>query len=64
MVYKAFDRETKLLLVVNQSSEGMTELKITKNNVERPILLYNFCHSRFQNAAETVGNLCRADKIS
>ncbi len=47
MVYKAFDRETKLLLVVTQSSEGMTELKITRNNVERPILLYNFCHSRF-----------------
>ena len=47
MVYKAFDRETKLLLVVTQSSEGMTELKITRNDVERPILLYNFCHSRF-----------------
>ena len=57
MVYKAFDRETKLLLVVTQSSEGMTELKVTRNDVERPILLYNFCHSRFQNAAESVGKL-------
>ena len=57
MVYKAFDRDTQLLLVVTQSSEGMTELKITRNDVERPILLYNFCHSRFQNAAESVGKL-------
>jgi hypothetical protein len=57
MVYKAFDRTTKMLQAVNRHTEGMSALKITHKDKEETILLYNFCHSRFQNAAETVETL-------
>jgi len=54
MIYKAFDRKTKILRAVIQSAADMSTLKIKKNEVDYPILKYNFYHSRFQDAAENV----------